>query len=200
MPNRSAQGQAQRACYYGSLLYAYIAGHKRANAKCARVYPMARLSHFVFHGIALISICLLPSFSRMDLGCWVSSATLKPTTSYCFATSIDLSLGLVTIKLATRLFYIVHFVFGMPRRILRPDVWGLADSRLRARSYNPERCTAELQLAGELTWACTLLARKAFRLVLSVPGGATLLLAGVTQPAGREISWPQVCVCVRLRL
>lgn len=67
----------------------------------------------------------------------------------------------------------------------------------RARSYDPQRCAAELQERGELEWASTVLAKKAFRLALTVPGGVVLSLAGVAGPAGREVAWPQVRVRVK---
>lgn len=62
----------------------------------------------------------------------------------------------------------------------------------RTRSHDQQRCAAELQERGELEWACTLLAKKAFKLKLTVPGGVVLSLAGVAGPAGREVAWPQV--------
>lgn len=134
---------------------------------------LARQSHVCFHENFLFLICCLPSHLI-----WVekiSNLLLDHDILLCF-------------------------VSDMPLRILRPGVWSFAHSRLRDKSFNPERCTAQLQLEGELTYACTFLARKAFRLALTVPGGVTLLIAGVTQPAGREIPWPQVSVCVRLGL
>ena len=41
-----------------------------------------------------------------------------------------------------------------------------------------------------------MLAQKAFRLVLTVPGGVILKLAGTAVAGGREIPWPQVRVWV----
>lgn len=61
--------------------------------------------------------------------------------------------------------------------------------------YDPQRCTVQLQERGELEWACTAVARKAFRLVLVVPGGVVLSLAGVAIVGGIEVAWPQVSDC-----
>lgn len=60
--------------------------------------------------------------------------------------------------------------------------------------YDPKRCTSELLERGELKCACAVLAQKAFRLVLIVPGGVVMSLAGASQLTGREVAWPQVCV------
>lgn len=63
---------------------------------------------------------------------------------------------------------------------------------MTSHSYDPQRCTAELQERGELEWACAVVARKAFRFVLVVPGGVVLSLAGVAIAVGTEVAWPQV--------
>eukprot|EP00903_Cladosiphon_okamuranus_P019974 g18352.t2 len=66
-----------------------------------------------------------------------------------------------------------------------------AGRRVRPHAYDPRRCVAELQERGELERACTVIARTAFRLVLVVPGGVVLSLAGVAIVGGREVAWPQ---------
>lgn len=50
----------------------------------------------------------------------------------------------------------------------------------------------ELQERRELEWACAVIARKAFRFVMVVPGGVVLSLAGVAIVGGIEVAWPQV--------
>eukprot|EP00752_Nemacystus_decipiens_P009312 g8321.t1 len=63
--------------------------------------------------------------------------------------------------------------------------------RARSHTYDPRRCVGELQERGELSWACAVVARTAFRLVMVVPGGVVLSLAGVAVVGGREVAWPQ---------
>ena len=71
--------------------------------------------------------------------------------------------------------------------------------RKRFLAYDPKRCAAQLQKSGELEWVCSLLAKKAFRLVLIVPGGVSLSFAGFNEHAGEEIAWPQVRTSYILR-
>lgn len=68
------------------------------------------------------------------------------------------------------------------------------EHRARSHTYDPNRCAAELQERRELKLASTVLAQRAFTLVLCVPGGVFLSFAGVAQPGRREVSWPQVRV------
>lgn len=49
-------------------------------------------------------------------------------------------------------------------------------------------------------WACAEIARKAFRLVMVVPGGVALSLAGAAIAGGREVAWPQVRACMSLNV
>lgn len=60
--------------------------------------------------------------------------------------------------------------------------------------YDPKRCAAELQECGKLERACMMLAQQAFSLVLTVPGGVSLSLAGLIEHSGREVAWPQVWI------
>lgn len=80
-------------------------------------------------------------------------------------------------------------------RFFSPGYGSVSDLHLRARSshtYDLQRCTAELQERGELEWACTTLAKKAFRLVLTVSAGVVLSLAGAHDAGAGEVAWPQV--------
>ena len=79
-------------------------------------------------------------------------------------------------------------------RYLSPECGTASGVRRRVSAYgfNPQRCAFELQQRGALNQACTVLAQKAFRLVLTVPGGVILKLAGAAVAGGREIPWPQV--------
>ncbi|CAM9594340.1 unnamed protein product [Ectocarpus sp. 6 AP-2014] len=80
-------------------------------------------------------------------------------------------------------------------RYLSPGRCGAVEGETRRRvrrdSYDPQRCAAELHERGELVWACAEIARKAFRLVMVVPGGVVLSLAGAATAGGREVAWPQ---------
>ncbi|CAB1107096.1 unnamed protein product [Ectocarpus sp. CCAP 1310/34] len=80
-------------------------------------------------------------------------------------------------------------------RYLSPGRCGAVEGETRRRvrhdSYDPQRCAAELHERGELVWACAEIARKAFRLVMVVPGGVVLSLAGAPIAGGREVAWPQ---------
>ncbi|CAM9177989.1 unnamed protein product, partial [Scytosiphon promiscuus] len=79
-------------------------------------------------------------------------------------------------------------------RFLSSGSWDTATGssrRGKPSSYDPHRCVDELQERGELLRACATVARKAFRLVLLVPGGVVLSLAGVAIAGGREVAWPQ---------
>lgn len=67
-----------------------------------------------------------------------------------------------------------------------------ANRRARPHAYDPQRCAVELQKRGELERACAVIARTAFRLVMVVPGGVVLSLAGAAIVGGREVGWPQV--------
>ncbi|CAN0036580.1 unnamed protein product, partial [Ectocarpus sp. 13 AM-2016] len=70
-------------------------------------------------------------------------------------------------------------------------VEGETRRRVRHDSFDPQRCATELHERGELVWACAEIARKAFRLVMMVPGGVVLSLAGAPIAGGREVAWPQ---------